>query len=464
MIHMKKILLSLVLLSAYSLALGQFYQSPQFLWEQSSNIGYGEAIQFWNNALYITGNDLQTQPPGGLLLQKLDTSGTVLWNKPLSLPASNLTGEDLLLLPNGNIVVGGTHFDQNSQQFMDWIGFFDSNGDTLFHHSYSHSTSPVFVYHGKRLIQHSQGGYLMAGNILFRVDSSGTELWSKQVVSTDVAQTSDGGFVICGAKVIGPASISFVWKFDANGDSLWYHELTSLGSNSTPTVILENPISQELIVLGSAYNSNGVPDADIFIQRFSASGSFLNHRFMVRQGDDLLNHADWGGIGEIMMTTHASDSATGLLVSLMGINETGDLLYDHVRGDLYLDDYRASVIDDLGRFIYCIGTFQGFVAQVQYKKLDLINVLSVDDPIVTSYLRLFPNPVQSVLHISPVDAVLTGWSLWDAQGRLVKQGNFPVGQGGDWQIGMEGLLPGVYWLSYEIEGKGRLAQPVVMVR
>jgi len=44
--------------------------------------------------------------------------------------------------------------------------------------------------------------------------------WYSGTFTHDIAQTNDGGFVICGATSGGIGS-AFIWKFDANADSVW---------------------------------------------------------------------------------------------------------------------------------------------------------------------------------------------------------------------------------------------------
>lgn len=112
----------------------------------------------------------------------------------------------------------------------------DSIGNVMWTKSYG----STWIDEGRALIATNDGGYAICGEAWFsnnnydyylvKTDSAGTILWSKLYGGNDedkpyaMAETNDGGFVICGTSRSFPSQntiVTLIVRTDANGDTIW---------------------------------------------------------------------------------------------------------------------------------------------------------------------------------------------------------------------------------------------------
>jgi hypothetical protein len=158
-----------------------------------------------------------------------------LWTKTYGGSSSDYASWVQQTSDGGYIVVGATWPDGSDYRDI-WLIKTDSLGDTLWTNIYGGNLSDI----GNWVVQANDGGYIITGYTysfgsgsndvwLIKVDSSGDTIWTKTYGGSEgdgarsVAQTADGGYIICGSTQSFGAGFGDVWliKTDANGDTLW---------------------------------------------------------------------------------------------------------------------------------------------------------------------------------------------------------------------------------------------------
>ena len=180
----------------------------------------------------------------GLLLMKLDSMGTVIWQKSYNHMGFDDVGTSVCQTSDqGFLIVGVENFNQYSKSI---IVKTDSNGDTLWTNSISY-----FGFGGARSVTETfDGNYVMAGitlddltsseySYLVKLDVTGNLLWSRLYGKADssrslqvssILQTADSGIVMTGA-LSNPQGVQdvFLLKTNSIGDTLWarfYHSVS----------------------------------------------------------------------------------------------------------------------------------------------------------------------------------------------------------------------------------------------
>jgi len=199
----------------------------------------------------------------GALLLKLDSAGTVQWQKDLG-PAGS-TGASFNTVrqtADGGYVAAGNYYTPTSgpapTQVL--VARFGADGTLAWQHGFATpgaSGAPASVADATSVIQTPDGGYAVAGRwsdqafnggngaqgaLLLKLDASGALQWQKAYtgevycsgygcsttggVSYSMHQTSDGGYVLAGDGDTASGYVQLVpWlaKADASGNLLWQH-------------------------------------------------------------------------------------------------------------------------------------------------------------------------------------------------------------------------------------------------
>jgi len=184
--------------------------------------------------------DSEGDPTGEMILQKLDTGMTTVWDSTYALAENS--GEHAhtgTLTSDGGCILTG-HTEVNGQEHT-WAVRVDSNGVPmwmkLFDSSANESTSPY------RIQPTREGGFAIFGfassstNAWLRllvIDSAGNVLIDKRYGSGDYGafsgiQCSDGGYMIAGYVATNTTEKAVVVRADAKGKQLWLKEYDGLG-------------------------------------------------------------------------------------------------------------------------------------------------------------------------------------------------------------------------------------------
>ena len=178
---------------------------------------------------------------------KLDSSGSVIWQKTYGGPSDDEARSIQQTSDGGYIVAGHTHsFGAGSYDF--WVLKLDSSGNISWQKTYG-GTSYDFAY---SIQQTSDGDYIVAGEEasfgesstaiwVLKLDSSGNVIWQKTYGGSSgdgarsIQQTSDGGYIVAGITYSFGAGLGDFWvlKLNSQGISCNIRENTSIAPAST---------------------------------------------------------------------------------------------------------------------------------------------------------------------------------------------------------------------------------------
>jgi len=145
------------------------------------------------------------------------------------------------------IISGMTMRDQKST--VPYLVKLSPSGDSVWARTYPEYIDPNLVMKGWRLRPTRDGGYILLGSSLLKVDSLGNQQWRKRYRGTDLLlsgqQTKDGGFILSGAGSLTYPDDADLYnmlliKTDSIGNIQWYREFTKgAGSESHGASVLQ---------------------------------------------------------------------------------------------------------------------------------------------------------------------------------------------------------------------------------
>ena len=212
------------------------------LWTKTiGGIGYDyvSCVHQTNDGGYIIFGETDSFDPNfweGWLI-KTDADGDTLWTKHLGDYAYYFIESGIELPGGGYVFVGYTKIDAGDPEDL-WLVKTDSDGDTVWTKTFGGSDRDL----SSSIYRTTDGGFIISGNTesfsagdfdawLIRTDSDGDLIWTKTYGSTDrdiasdVKQTDDGGFIICGQTEsfghVNNYNDAWLIKTDYNGDTLW---------------------------------------------------------------------------------------------------------------------------------------------------------------------------------------------------------------------------------------------------
>lgn len=262
-------------------------------------------------------------PDGEIFLVKTDTAGDTLWTRVYR----EIKGTALALTESsdGGLVMAGV---SNSDACL---AKSDANGNLLWQHIYGGPLPDNFW----SVAQTDDGGYIMAGTsghaapggspgdvYLVKTDVAGELEWShtyggpNDERGLDVAETTDGGFIIAGYRFASDndKSSAYLIRTDSEGDTLWTRTLSENVSVGFNTVV----VTEDGGFLAAGFGLVQVRDEGFFLAKLDSSGKVI---FMDRVG------------GYTAEVCDLKATANGYFVA------TGDGLYQYLQG-VYLAKFR----------------------------------------------------------------------------------------------------------------------------
>ena len=312
------------------------------VWPQICSDGNGGVIMVWED--WREGN-------GDIYAQRVDSSGTILWdnNGIVINNASGIQG-DPLLCPDGsdNFIIA---WDDSIGIYVQKI---DSDGNLLWGINGKLVCSSVAF--GPEMISDGAGGVIMTWEdnrgenydiYAQRIDSNGNFLWDLDGVAICTESDDQLGIHICSDGASG-AIISWAWNWslpfgyytqrvDSNGNTLWTPNGTKIATLYVdyPWAFIGSEICSDGI--GGAiitWSDNKTDDWDIFAQRIDADGNLQwgEEGIIIcnaTNDQDYIRICSDGIGGALIMWT---DMRTGTIyesskIYIQRINAEGDLLY-----------------------------------------------------------------------------------------------------------------------------------------
>lgn len=259
----------------------------------------------------------------------------------------------------------------NNQGARSYLVKMDQSGQLLWSKQYGDSVSKVYVHD---VAESPHGGYMMTAMIdsllvtsslaMIRVDMNGTMIWSKKFrdpacfewSARAIRATSDGGYVMTGAK-IGNAYSMAVVKTDSLGTIEWAHNFC-IGPNKDRSYDIRQLSDSGFVLCGKSYeyNPQNMAAEGIYVLRIDRHGNPLwGKGFGSVQGYPYcLQLAPDGGI---VVTGFVYGSAFGNSdVVLLKLDTAGTLQWMHLYGTGQMEMGLSFDILSNGNFVI-VGAF-----------------------------------------------------------------------------------------------------------
>ena len=292
-----------------------------------ADLDWGNFIQQTSDGGYILAVDTSSFGAGNrdALILKLDSSGSVIWQKTYGGIGEDFIHSILQISGGGYIVAGST--DSSGAGGPDaWVLKLDSDGAVTWQKTYGGGSFDYANY----VQQTSDGGYVVAGHTLsfgagdydawvLKLDSAGAVTWQKTYggVGADfvfsVQQTSDGGYITMGSTDSSGAGDYDAWvlKLASTGAVTWQKTYGGTGLDQFPDYGSIQQTSDGGYVVAGKTNSSGAGDYDAWVLKLASTGAVTWQKTYGGTGSD--------DIRSIQQTSDGGYVAAGLADSSFAV-------------------------------------------------------------------------------------------------------------------------------------------------
>ncbi|HRH48920.1 MAG TPA: T9SS type A sorting domain-containing protein [Panacibacter sp.] len=319
------------------------------------------------------------------LVVKFDAAGTILWQKSLG-GSSSEAAWSIQQTKDGGYIVGGTSYsndgdvsghhgtDPNSDY---WIVKLDSIGTIQWQKSLG-SPSGFFSGFGdlaRSIQQTKDGGYIVAGDSwanggdvsgnhgngpdywIVKLDSAGTILWQKSLGGSAtenvhaIRQTIDGGYIVAGASFSNDGDVSghhgdpnlilssdyWIVKLDSAGAILWQKSLGGLSNEHCNDI--QQTFDKGYIMFGHSNSTDG-----------DVSGNHGNFDYWIVKSDStgtIQWQKSFGGSNNEFGYSIRQTSDSGYILAGTSSSNDGDVIVNHG-----YEDYWIVKLDNTGGILW----------------------------------------------------------------------------------------------------------------
>ena len=228
---------------------------------------------------------------GTIMLISTDSLGNERWNKSFSGLGFGWGNNLEITSDSGFIIVGSTSTFGDPTTHDVLLIKTDSAGNQSWFQNYdSLQTAPVFGSHeeGYDVAQTSDGGYILTGAaggaemIMIKTDSLGDILWTKKdtglaaAVGRSIAQAENGNYLVFGSTTSPTASetLMYLVKIDSAGNKIWGQTYTWSGGNYTDGFSVKVNNSGEYLLFGTGiYTGNST--GEMLLIKTDTAGSVI---------------------------------------------------------------------------------------------------------------------------------------------------------------------------------------------
>jgi hypothetical protein len=251
----------------------------------------GHSVQQTNDGGYIILGDSYSYGQGNydFWLIKTDAEGTELWNKTFGGGAYDY-GRSVLVTPDGGYLLCGHTSSSGAGWFDLWLIKTNANGTEQWSKTYGGAN----FEQGFSIQPTNDGGYIITGSTesfgtgattipakadvwLIKIDSKGSELWSKTFGGTDydighsVQQTSNGGYIITGVTQSDvPNADMWLIKTNSKGTEQW--NKTFGGTNNAAGQAVVEADDGGYVATGAIYN-DATSSTDVLMVKTDKNGN-----------------------------------------------------------------------------------------------------------------------------------------------------------------------------------------------
>jgi len=198
-------------------------------WKQTYGTGnceWGQAVKQLADSGYLV---------VGTKIFRTDKNGNQLWSQSISNQAMSM-----IITADSHVVYTSTSSNISSGG---WLTKMDLDGNNLWTKSYSNA----YFYNNcdNNVAQTSDGGFILAarptnspGGMLLKTDASGTVEWTKEFnpgtlgAAMSVIETDSGGYATCGFWIDTEGAHAYLYRTDDAGDFLWEKQYAKASGQS----------------------------------------------------------------------------------------------------------------------------------------------------------------------------------------------------------------------------------------
>ncbi len=218
-------------------------------------------------------------------LYRLDSAGNILWSQEYGTESSDFANS-LFETSDGGFAFTGSYIDgDNGWVYNAFLQKVDANGMTEWVQFYSNLQNQSSEGMSD-VIETSDGGFIMCGEssyqgndnvYIIKTDATGNITWTQQFYAEQnatygnaVVQTSDGNFVVYGRRDYFNAVLI---KLDASGNTIWEREIPEL----VAALSIYETTDEGLIICGEwdLENTGLDPDDNIALLKLDGDGLYL---------------------------------------------------------------------------------------------------------------------------------------------------------------------------------------------
>jgi len=250
---------------------------------------YGSSVQQTSDGGYIVFGITESFGAGSrdMWLIKTDSSGNKIWDKTYGGENSDQTSFGQQTNDGGYIVVGSTRsFDVGNSDI--WLVKTDDEGNLIWDKSFG----GVEYEASSEVWQTSDGGYVIFGYTdsfgagsrdmwLIKTDADGNMIWDKTYGGTNedqghsIKQTTDGGYILTGETYTSDTTNKFdIWliKTDSSGEIIWEH---TFGESKHERAWSVQQTSDGGYIICGEKEIGGLNDFDIWLLKTDSNGELL---------------------------------------------------------------------------------------------------------------------------------------------------------------------------------------------
>jgi len=277
-------------------------------------------------------------------LLKINEVGDTIWTRTYGGKNHDWGEAVVQTSDSGFLIVGGTKSFGSGGTDV-WLIRTDSSGDTLWTRTFGGKGDDW----AEEVAQTTDGGFIIPGwtnstpngdfdALLIKYDASGNIVWSRTYGGTrddaakSVQSTVDGGFLLAGLTKSFGAGSSDVWiiKTNQGGDTLWTRTFGGTGFDIAFCVsrIFDNGFA----VVGRTH-SFGFDDGNLWILRMNSLGDTLWTRTYGGKGYDVGTFVQQSSDGDLLVTGFTNSYGSGSYdLWLLRTDSKGDTLWTRTFG------------------------------------------------------------------------------------------------------------------------------------
>jgi len=221
---------------------------------------------------------------------------------------------------------------------------YNANAQIVFQKTLSEISIGSFPDVGWSCEQTSDGGYIIAGNNVTKIDSLGNAIWANDYggVFRSVQQTVDGGYILAGYIGSGAGERDvYLVKVNSIGDTIW---AKAIGGDTTDVAYSVQQTTDTGYIITGSTQSYGAGKNDIYLIKTDNNGSIeWTKTFGGTENDFGYSVKQTLDSGYIITGAAISLGSGNFDVFLLKTDNTGDIVWAKTYGSNFLDDIGYSV-------------------------------------------------------------------------------------------------------------------------